>query len=208
MLGTNTNEGGQKRGGQGSGTNPDGPDGPSGPTVNSTTSGPTQAGITNACTAYALAGPGDTCYAMSQRFHITLAQLTNWNPVLGFPDGHKCSTQFWVGYDYCVDVSVSSPTSVGIPSSSVKPSRKPPTTSKTVSSLPYPTQSGIISSCNKFVEAKPGDYFFKFAHDNKITTDDLYRWNSILGKNGANCSAKFLAGYDYCVSSIPYTTVP
>ncbi|KAL8826183.1 MAG: hypothetical protein Q9191_003961 [Dirinaria sp. TL-2023a] len=188
INGTNTNAGDQQRGGQGSGTNPDGPVGPDGPTPNSTTSAPTQIGIAKDCIAFAYATAGDTCYDMSQRFHITLAQLTTWNPVLGYPDGHNCTTEFWTGYDYCVGTqgsAVSSSTSRAGPSST--------------SSLPFPTQSGISPACNKYVEAKTGDYCFKFAQDNGITTDELYSWNTILGPNGANCSNQFQAGYDYCV---------
>lgn len=192
INGTNTNAGAQQRGGQGTGTNPDGPLGPDGPTPNSTTSAPTQLGIAKNCNAFAYAIDGDTCYDMSQRFHITLAQLTTWNPALGYPDGHNCTTEFWAGYDYCVGIqgsAISSTTSKAGPSST--------------SSLPYPTQSGIISSCNKYAEAKSGDYCFKFAQDNNISTDDLYKWNPILGPNGANCSTLFQANYDYCVSQ-PY----
>ena len=129
---------------------------------------------------------------MSQNFHITLAQLTTWNPILGYPDGHNCTTQFWAGYDYCVGVS-GSPTSSSTTSSE---------SSVSTSSLPYPTQSGITSACSKYVEAKAGDYCFIFAQNNNITTNELYNWNTILGANGANCSTEFQAGYDYCVSTI------
>lgn len=187
ISGTDTTTGGQVRGGQGTGTNPDGPNGPAGPSANSTTSAPTQANITQACNAYAYASAGDTCYDLSQRFHITLAELTTWNPVLGFPDGHNCSTQFWSGYDYCVGVPGNEPTSTTSISSS-----------KT-SSLPGPTQSGIAPQCNLYAVAQAGDYCYKFAADNHITTEQLYSWNAILGPNGADCSTEFQAGYEYCV---------
>ena len=193
MSGTDTNAGGQQRGGQGSGTNPDGPDGPGGPTANSTASAPTQAGIAKACNAFAYAETSDTCYDMSQNFHITLENLTAWNPVLGYPDGHNCTTQFWAGYDYCV----------GIPGSSTTSSRTSTDTSVSTSSLLYPAQSGISLACDKYVEAKTGDYCYIFAQNNNITTDQLYDWNAILGPNGANCSTGFQAGYDYCVSATP-----
>lgn len=129
---------------------------------------------------------------MSQSFRITLAQLTTWNSVLGYPDGRNCTTQFWAGYDYCVGVS-------GTPVSSSSPSTPP---SATTSSLSYPTQSNITPACDKYAEAKPGDYCYIFAQNNNITTEELYSWNGILGPNGANCSTDFQAGYDYCVSTI------
>ncbi|KAI4243066.1 MAG: hypothetical protein LQ352_007118, partial [Teloschistes flavicans] len=200
INGTDTDANGQVRGGQGTTSNPDGPNGPNGPSANSTTSAPTQAGIADTCNAFAYARADDTCYQMSQRFHITLAQLTTWNPSLGYPDGRNCTTQFWAGYDYCVGVLGSSTTT------------KPPPISTTSSGPSLPTQSGIILSCNKYKEAVAGDYCFKFAEDNGITTDQLYAWNKILGDGGSACETQFQAGYDYCVgistttSSTPVTT--
>ncbi|KAL8705753.1 MAG: hypothetical protein Q9201_001148 [Fulgogasparrea decipioides] len=190
INGTNTNADGQQRGGQGGSSNPNGPNGPNGPSVNSTTSAPTQAGIVDSCNAFAYARADDTCYQMAQRFYISLAQLTAWNPVLGYPDGHNCTTQFWAGYDYCVGVSGPSTTT----------SVKPPPTSTITLSPSYPTQSGIIASCNKYKEAVSGDYCVKFAQDNGISTDQLYAWNKALGDGGAACNTQFQAGYDYCVS--------
>lgn len=73
------------------------------------------------------------------------------------------------------------------------------TTTQSTTSLPYPTQSGIVSNCDKFVEAVSGDYCSIFASNNGITAAQLYAWNPILGSNGQNCSNAFFAGYDYCV---------
>ncbi|KAL8726293.1 MAG: hypothetical protein Q9166_006795 [cf. Caloplaca sp. 2 TL-2023] len=193
INGTNTNADGQQRGGQGGTSNPNGPNGPNGPSANSTTSAPTQAGIVDSCNAFAYARVEDTCYQMAQRFHITLAQLTTWNPDLGYPDGRNCTTQFWAGYDYCVGVSGPSTTT----------SVKPPPKSTTTQGPSYPTQSGIIASCNKYKEAVSGDYCFKFAQDNGISTDQLYAWNKVLGDGGAACKTQLQAGYDYCVSNHP-----
>ena len=168
-------------------------------------SAPTQVGIAKNCNAFAYADTNDTCYDMSQSFDITLAQLTTWNPVLGYPDGHNCTTQFWTGYDYCVGVPGTSTSSSSISGeSSATISSLPYQTqsaSATVSSLPYPTQSDITPTCDKYVDAKAGDYCYLFAQNNNITTDELYSWNGILGPNGANCSTEFQAGYDYCVST-------
>ncbi|CAF9915092.1 MAG: hypothetical protein ALECFALPRED_009976 [Alectoria fallacina] len=199
---TNSSAGGQQRGGQGSGSNPNGPDGPDGPTPNSTVSAPTQVGIAKNCNAFAYADTNDTCYDMSQSFDITLAQFTTWNPVLGYPDGQNCTTQFWTGYDYCVGVSGTSTSSSSISGESSATisslSYQTQSASATISSLPYPTQSGITPACNKYADAKAGDYCYMFAQNNNITTDELYSWNGILGPNGANCSTEFQAGYDYC----------
>ena len=128
--------------------------------------------------------PATTCL---NNFKKTLAQLTTWNPVLGYPEGQNCTTEFWEVYDYCVGVLSSSTSNTTNQAS-------------TTTNLPSPTQTGIIASCNKYAEAKSGDYCYQFAQDNNITTDDLYAWNTLLGPNGADCSTKFQAGYEYCVS--------
>ncbi|KAI1458827.1 hypothetical protein F4805DRAFT_114666 [Annulohypoxylon moriforme] len=188
---TNTDASSQNRGGQG----------PVGvvPTTNSTAAAPTQAGIESKCNKFAYANDGDTCYGFTQSFKISMADFTTWNPVLGYPDGHNCTTQFWLGYDYCVGIPGSGSSSSA--SSSTSPSKtssssKPPSTT---TSLPFPTQSGIIATCNKFNDAKKGDYCSKFASDNNITTQQLYAWNPVLGANGENCDTQFQAGVDYCV---------
>ncbi|KAI1109681.1 hypothetical protein F5Y14DRAFT_444510 [Nemania sp. NC0429] len=184
INGTNADTSGQVRGGQG----------PAGvvPTTNTTAAAPTQADIASNCTKFAYADSGDTCYGFTQAFGITLADFTAWNPVLGYPDGHNCTTQFWLGYDYCIEVAGGSSSSTTSTTTS-----RPSTT--TTTSLPYPTQSGIVANCNKFKNAVSGDYCVKFAADNGITPDQLYAWNAILGPNGANCATQFQAGVDYCV---------
>ncbi|KAG9963623.1 hypothetical protein KCU61_g3456, partial [Aureobasidium melanogenum] len=202
INGTNTDASQQNRGGSGSdSSNPNGPLGPQGPTPNSTQTAPTQPGIVSYCNAFTTAPANGTCYDFTLEYHITLEQFTTWNPVLGYPDGHNCSTQFWTGYDYCVGIV--NGTSATTTSSTASIS----TTSQSTTSLPYPTQSGIVSNCNKFVEAVSGDYCSKFASDNGITTAQLYAWNPVLGSTGQNCDTAFFAGYDYCVGiSGPTTT--
>ncbi|KAI0888396.1 uncharacterized protein GGS22DRAFT_155744 [Annulohypoxylon maeteangense] len=189
INGTNTDASSQNRGGQG----------PVGvvPTTNSTAAAPTQAGIDKQCTKFAYASSGDTCYGFTQTFKISMANLTTWNPVLGYPDGANCSTQFWLGYDYCVGVPGGS--GGGSSSSSTASASTSSKTPTTTTSLPFPTQSGIIATCNKFNDAEKGDYCSKFATDNDITTQQLYAWNPVLGANGENCNTQFQAGVDYCV---------
>jgi LysM repeat protein len=194
INGTNTDAASQERGGSGN-SNPDGPLGANGPTANSTNSAPTQVGIASDCIKFAYVSSGDTCYEFTQSFGISMAQLTAWNPALGAPDGHNCTTQFWIGYDYCVGTE-SSQSSSSTSSSQTTSSK----ISSSTISLAYPTQSGISAYCKSYKNAVAGDYCSKFASDNGITTDELYAWNTILGSGGANCSTQFQAGVDYCVS--------
>ncbi|KAK3674232.1 hypothetical protein LTR78_005701 [Recurvomyces mirabilis] len=200
-IGGDTTAAGQQRGGQGSGANPDGPLGATGPTVNSTSQAPTQEGINPNCTLFAYAAANDTCYDFTVDFSITLKDFTSWNPILGYPDGANCTTKFWSGYDYCVQVNGSSSTTTTSTSSQTS-------STKATTSLPYPTQSGITPSCNKYAEAVSGDYCYVFAQEHNITTDELYAWNQILGPNGANCSTQFQAGVDYCVGVSSTSTSP
>ncbi|KAL8716529.1 MAG: hypothetical protein Q9225_006148 [Loekoesia sp. 1 TL-2023] len=72
---------------------------------NRTSCGLTQVGITADCNAFTYVNIGDTCNDTAQEYGITLAQFSAWNPVLGYPDGNFCKTQFWAEYDYCVGVS-------------------------------------------------------------------------------------------------------
>lgn len=139
---------------------------------------------------------GDYCSLFATDNGITTAQLYTWNPVLG-ANGENCGTLFQANVDYCVSVA----------SATITTTSAPITTTK--SALPYPTQSGIISTCNKFQEAVAGDYCFIFATDNDITTTQLYTWNPILGAAGENCGTQFEAGVDYCVgvsSAVSSTT--
>jgi hypothetical protein len=101
INGTNTDASQQNRGGTSDSSNPNGPLGPQGPTPNSTQSAPTQPGIVSYCDAFTTAPANGTCYDFTLEYHISLEELTIWNPVLGYPDGHNCTTQFWTGYDYC-----------------------------------------------------------------------------------------------------------
>ncbi|KAI2464655.1 hypothetical protein F4781DRAFT_436189 [Annulohypoxylon bovei var. microspora] len=172
INGTNTDASTQNRGGQG----------PTGvvPTTNSTAAAPTQPGIVANCTKFAYAGTNDTCYGFTQSFKITMADFTTWNPALGYPDGHNCTTQFWLGYDYCVGVPGNNGGDSSSSSSSTSALSTPSSIPSTTTSLPFPTQSGIIATCNKFKDAESGDYCSKFASDNGITTQELYAWNSVL----------------------------
>jgi hypothetical protein len=93
---------------------------------------------------------------------------------------------------YCVGVVIGS-----IGSGPTTPPSSPTITSAVTA--PGPTQSGIISSCNKY--AVPADLqgCYDFATANNITPAQLYSWNAALGPNGENCGSNFLGGEYYCV---------
>lgn len=68
---------------------------------------------------------------------------------------------------------------------------------------PSLTQAGITSGCTKYIQAQSGDFCTKFAQANKITPDQLYSWNTVLGSGGSNCDTQFFLGYYYCVAVAP-----
>jgi hypothetical protein len=93
---------------------------------------------------------------------------------------------------YCVGVVIG-----GTGSGPTTPPPSPTITS--VATAPGPTQSGIISSCNKYALPATSQGCYDFATANGITPAQLYSWNAVLGPNGENCGNKFLGGEYYCV---------
>jgi LysM repeat protein len=65
---------------------------------------------------------------------------------------------------------------------------------------PAPVQDNILASCKSWCQAYPDDYCYQFAQETNITTNELFKWNPVLGDGGANCQTQFQAGYWYCVS--------
>ncbi|KAL1583366.1 hypothetical protein WHR41_08075 [Cladosporium halotolerans] len=146
--------------------------------------GPVQSGITPYCTKYTMANPGGSCPVFADRVGISTSQLYAWNPVLG-SSGQNCASSFWGNTYYCTGVSPNYPTP------------KPTTTG--AAPAPGPTQSGIISTCSKYLMANAGGSCPVFANRAGISTSQLYAWNSVLGRNGENCASQFWANTYYCV---------
>lgn len=115
-------------------------------------------------------------------------QLYAWNTVLG-TSGENCGSSFWAREWYCVGISDGG----GPSTASAKPSKTSQITA------PGPTQTGIVTNCNKYAEAGGGIGCYDFATQNMITPAQLYAWNGVLGPNGENCGSAFLAQEWYCV---------
>ncbi|KAF8252101.1 LysM domain-containing protein [Wilcoxina mikolae CBS 423.85] len=151
--------------------------------------GPTQTGQPVNCKKWYTTQAGDSCSSVENLYFITSEQFLAWNPAVS-PD---CTSGFWLGYAYCVGTS---DTIFSTRSSS------PAAPSASVSQVPVPTPTqpnNIISNCNKYAQAKSGDYCYLFAQNNGITTAQLYAWNSVLGSDGSGCANSFWLGYWYCV---------
>ncbi|KAI1080828.1 hypothetical protein F5B20DRAFT_570266 [Whalleya microplaca] len=154
------------------------------PTPATSVPGPTQTGIINTCSQYAEATGGIGCVDFATQNNISPAQLYAWNSVLG-ANGENCNSEFWGSEWYCVGVSTGSTTT-----SSSTPTKV---------TAPGPTQSGIVSQCNKFAEATSGIGCYDFAAQYSITLVQLYQWNTVLGPNGENCGTLFYANEWYCI---------
>ncbi|KAL8788603.1 MAG: hypothetical protein Q9195_007198 [Heterodermia aff. obscurata] len=118
----------------------------------STTPSPTQSGIPPYCNKYFQPTSGDSCTTFAQANNIPATDLYTWKPVLG-PGGANCTTQLFLGYNYCEGIA-------------------PPT----------PTQTGIAGDCNAYAQAADGDYCVEFAQEQGITAEELYAWNAVLGE--------------------------
>ncbi|KAH8768227.1 LysM domain-containing protein [Diaporthe sp. PMI_573] len=144
---------------------------------------PTQSGLVSFCTSYYKVGSGDTCQKIVDKYGtFTLANFYSWNPSVG----NDCS-QLWGGYYVCVSVP-------GTPTAPVTTTTTK--TSTTSASGPTPTQTGIISTCNSYYQAKKGDYCQKVLDLYKtFTLQQFYTWNPSVG---SDCSSLW-EGYYYCV---------
>lgn len=110
------------------------------------------------------------CYEFATNDNITPDNLYNWNSVLGV-NGANCGTALEANVWYCVGVDGPSP----------------------IQGNSFP------ANCDVYAEAVSGDYCSEFATANNITTADLYSWNTVLGRDGANCNTEFQANVYYCV---------
>ncbi|RHZ63585.1 LysM peptidoglycan-binding domain-containing protein [Aspergillus thermomutatus] len=169
------------------------------PTTTTTPTGgpsPTQTGIISTCNSFYMAVAGDTCDKIVAKYGtFTLDHFLSWNPAVG----SDCSA-LWAKTYYCVGVP-------GTPSTKTTTT----TTTTTTPTGPSPTQTGIISTCNRYHKAVSGDTCAGIVKQyGTFTLDQFLSWNSAVG---ADCSGLWL-GYYYCIgvpgtpTQPPTTTTP
>ncbi|KAI0418525.1 carbohydrate-binding module family 50 protein [Xylaria grammica] len=184
-LGTDADAGNQQRGGPGGVVTPTSTVTTSANPVSGsgTAPSPTQDGLVSNCNNFATAVSGQGCFDFAQLHSIDPAQLYAWNPVLGL-DGIDCTTALWASEYYCIGT------------------RTAPTTP------PGPTQTGIVSNCNKYAAAIKDDSCDVFAARNSISNAQLYAWNGVLGAHGENCGTSLWTDEYYCVGIAPTVSGP
>ncbi|KAI2624041.1 hypothetical protein GGS21DRAFT_541259 [Xylaria nigripes] len=161
------------------------------PPTTSTTNPPasTQSGQPANCNKWHVVKDGDGCDTVEKEYGLTPDQFFEWNPSVS----RDCTTNFWVGYAYCVGVS----SSLSSTPTSGPTTTKPPTSTPT---LPSPIQDGnAVKNCNAYAQAEDGDSCAAFAERNDVRDVDLYAWNTVLGDSGQSCDTQFWAGYWYCI---------
>lgn len=135
---------------------------------------PRQDGLISTCNKYAKSNSDGTCQYFLGNQNITAAQLYAWNSVLGY-HGENCATKFLGNEYYCIGVSGPLP-------------------------APGAVQAGVIDTCIKYAKSNADGSCQFFPSNQNITSSQLYAWNPVLGKNGENCSTKFLGNEYYCVA--------
>jgi hypothetical protein len=147
---------------------------------------PTQEGLTSDCSQFYLVQKGDGCYDIAHNNGISPDNFDSYNPSVGA----DCSNLY---PDYYVCVGVSGSVAGDTATQTQASSGSAP------AAAPGPTQAGIVSTCDRYLQAKSGEYCTAFSERASVSTQNLYQWNSVLGSNGENCSAKFWAEEYYCV---------
>lgn len=141
--------------------------------ASSSTSGaaPTQTGIVSNCARYYTVQAGDSCQGIVDKYagEFTLSDFYGWNPAVG----SGCSS-LWVGYAVCVGIP-STPTTPPSPSSVAS--------SSTSTSSPVPTQTGIVTTCDRFYTVQSGDTCQGIVnkYNGAFILSDFYSWNPAVG---------------------------
>lgn len=157
---------------------------------------------------------GATCDSLSTTFSttnltVTSTQFLTWNPyVNGLCDDLLAGDQVCAGPpggSYIVPPSSNSANSSSYARGGNTGSDAGDGTglspSGVGSNAPSPTQTGIVPGCVTYDQPEDGEGCEAFAEGHNITTGSLYKWNTILGHDGADCGTEFQLGYYYCIAA-------
>ncbi|KAK4441924.1 LysM domain-containing protein [Podospora aff. communis PSN243] len=191
--------------------------------------GPTHTGSPPNCNAWHVVVAGQDCDVVPAVYGITRAQFLEWNTAIDT----LCTTNFWVGYSYCVGLgpmpsSFSGSSSMPASSVSSAPSSASstwwnstysvmhPTVSWNISTPtvdnstwpPTATQPGQPSYCNRWhlVDGRDSCDSIVFLYDSWMSFDDLIAWNPAIGPSctGLNVNTYICVGI---TPQVQYTVV-
>ncbi|KAH0525992.1 hypothetical protein TsFJ059_009377 [Trichoderma semiorbis] len=137
-------------------------------------------GADSGCSEWVQQSYGLTCAIIEQFFGMSAAQFEAWNPSVTLL-GSGCN--LIEGLYYCVQVNYVSMSflSTGPPTTTTKSSTASTTSSGNGITTPTPTQSGLVSNCNKFYKVVSGNICVNIATANGISLDNFYAWNPAVG---------------------------
>ncbi|KAI4694249.1 uncharacterized protein J4E84_002831 [Alternaria hordeiaustralica] len=167
---------------------------------------PTQDGLISSCTSFYFAVRGDNCDKIVKQYGtFTLGEFVAWNPAVNT----DCSG-IWADTYYCVGIP-GTPTTRPVttttpPSTTTMPTTTKPTTTGNGISTPLPTQSGMVTNCNKFHWIARGVTCNQVISYQKISLADFVKWNPTVD---SDCSG-MQSDVNVCVSVVgsPTTTPP
>ncbi|KAI1055596.1 hypothetical protein LB505_010846 [Fusarium chuoi] len=145
---------------------------------------PTQTGMVANCNKFHLIKTTTTCQGIADYNEISLLDFYKWNPKVN----SDCSNLVLGAY-----------ACAGVINTTLQPSTTHTTTTTDNGiSTPKPTQSGMVSNCNKFHIIKSTTTCQGIVDYNKITMANLLKWN--VGIN-SQCS-NLILGSSVCVGII------
>ncbi|UKZ58866.1 uncharacterized protein TrAtP1_000188 [Trichoderma atroviride] len=139
--------------------------------TNTAPPGPHASGEISNCTAWFAPEAYDTCKSILDIFEMSFANFYKMNPSVG-PD---CSG-LAVGTNYCVSTYPNGED----PNDDWDGDDSIPSISPTGIITPTPTQSGMVSNCNKFYDVHSNDGCSAIASSQHVDLSSLYKWNPAI----------------------------
>jgi hypothetical protein len=140
--------------------------------------------MVKSCNKFAQIKSTTTCQGVLDYYKISLDNFVKWNPAVK---------------SGCTNLQTSMYVCVGV----IGGTTQPPTTVPTNGiKTPTPTQTGMVTNCNKFAEVKATTTCQGILDYNKISLADFYKWNPAVGKN---CESLWRGSFA-CVGVIGGTT--
>lgn len=138
---------------------------------------PTQKGMPAGCASFHKVVQDEGCQQIADDNSVSLSDFLAWNPDVG----NDCRN---LKYDYyvCVGKKSTSP-----------PTTKTSTTKTTTAAYgtPTPTQTGMVTGCEKFHKVLQGEYCAQISDDSGVPLSDFLAWNPDVGSDCRNLKYDF-----------------
>ncbi|CAG8900267.1 unnamed protein product [Penicillium egyptiacum] len=138
--------------------------------------GPTQTRVVSGCQKFYTVVDGDNYSTIESEFGISLTEFYQWNPSISSTYG-----SLWLGYTYYI---------------------KGPASTTTTTGPNAPTQTGIVSNCDKYYTVVDGDSYAQIETTYRIKFAQLYQWNPAIRSDYQT----LVIGYSVCVGVSAKTT--